>query len=188
MLLHVCSGMSDSFWPHGTSRFFFPWDRPGKNTGVGCHYPLQGICPTQGLIPVSCIGQKIFTTEPPGKPFDLLCACTQLLCRVQLCSSMDCSHQAPLFMEFSRQEYWSSTALNFISFSLQENLKNVNLRFQFPLYEIPFELCMHTCAYFIFFKLNVAAEGHNVSVIILSQLLSIYFMLSSFQLGFSTQW
>ena len=24
-----------------------PWDSPGKNTGVGCHAPLQGIFPTQ---------------------------------------------------------------------------------------------------------------------------------------------
>ena len=26
-----------------------PWDSPGKNTGVGCHFLLQGIFPTQGL-------------------------------------------------------------------------------------------------------------------------------------------
>ena len=25
-----------------------PWDPPGKNTGVGCHFHLQGIFPTQG--------------------------------------------------------------------------------------------------------------------------------------------
>ena len=25
-----------------------PWDFPGKNTGVGCHFLLQGIFPTQG--------------------------------------------------------------------------------------------------------------------------------------------
>ena len=28
-----------------------PWDFPGKNTGVGCHFLLQGIFPTQGLNP-----------------------------------------------------------------------------------------------------------------------------------------
>ena len=27
-----------------------PWNSPGKNTGVGCHF-LQGIFPTQGLNP-----------------------------------------------------------------------------------------------------------------------------------------
>ena len=26
-----------------------PWDFPGKNTGVGCHFLLQEIFPTQGL-------------------------------------------------------------------------------------------------------------------------------------------
>ena len=26
-----------------------PWDSPGKSTGEGCHFLLQGICPTQGL-------------------------------------------------------------------------------------------------------------------------------------------
>ena len=25
-----------------------PWDSPGKNTGVGCHFLFQGIFPTQG--------------------------------------------------------------------------------------------------------------------------------------------
>ena len=32
-------------------RLFCPWDFPGKNTGVGCHFLLQGIFPTQGLNP-----------------------------------------------------------------------------------------------------------------------------------------
>ena len=29
-----------------------PWDFPGKSTGVGCHFLLQGIFPTQGSNPV----------------------------------------------------------------------------------------------------------------------------------------
>ena len=28
-------------------RLLCPWDFPGKNTGVGCHFLLQGIFPTQ---------------------------------------------------------------------------------------------------------------------------------------------
>ena len=31
------------------SRFFCPWDSPGKNTGVGCHFLLQEIVPTQRM-------------------------------------------------------------------------------------------------------------------------------------------
>ena len=30
------------------TRLLCPWDFPGKNTGVGCHFHLQGIFPTQG--------------------------------------------------------------------------------------------------------------------------------------------
>ena len=46
----------DSLWPHGRRshpmdviaiRLRCPWDFPGKNTGVGCHFLLQGIFPTQ---------------------------------------------------------------------------------------------------------------------------------------------
>ena len=53
--VRVCSVMSDSLWPHGLEpdRPFCPWDSPGKNTGVGCHFLLQGIFPTQQLQPES---------------------------------------------------------------------------------------------------------------------------------------
>ena len=35
--------------PHGLkpTRFLCPWDLPGENTGVGSHFLLQGIFPTQ---------------------------------------------------------------------------------------------------------------------------------------------
>ena len=33
----------------GPFRLFCPWDFPGKNTGVGCHFLLQRISLTQGL-------------------------------------------------------------------------------------------------------------------------------------------
>ena len=32
-----------------TARLLCPWNFPGKNTGVGCHFLLEGILPTQGL-------------------------------------------------------------------------------------------------------------------------------------------
>ena len=42
--------MSDSLRHYGLypARLLCPWDFPGKNTGVGSHVLLQGICPTQG--------------------------------------------------------------------------------------------------------------------------------------------
>ena len=33
------------------TRLPHPWDSPGKNTGVGCHFLLQRIFPTQGSNP-----------------------------------------------------------------------------------------------------------------------------------------
>ena len=39
----VTSVVSDSVRPHGLqpTRLLCPWDSPGKNTGVGCHFLLQ---------------------------------------------------------------------------------------------------------------------------------------------------
>ena len=36
--------------PYPTS-FLFPWDSPGNNTGVCCHFLLQGIFPAHGSNP-----------------------------------------------------------------------------------------------------------------------------------------
>ena len=45
----VASVMSDSLQPCRlwTTRLFCPWDSLGKNTGMSCHFLLQGIFPTQ---------------------------------------------------------------------------------------------------------------------------------------------
>ena len=47
------SVMSNSLQPHGLwpTRLLCPWNSSGKNTGVGCHFLLHGIFPTQGLNP-----------------------------------------------------------------------------------------------------------------------------------------
>ena len=39
--------------PHGlkSTKLLCPWDSPSKNTGVGCHFLLQGIFPIQGSKP-----------------------------------------------------------------------------------------------------------------------------------------
>ena len=41
-----------TLWPHG---FLCPRNSPGKNTGVGCHFLLQGIFCSKGSNLVSCI-------------------------------------------------------------------------------------------------------------------------------------
>ena len=44
-LLLSCSVVSDSVRPHRwqPTRLPHPWDSPGKNTGVGCHFLLQSM-------------------------------------------------------------------------------------------------------------------------------------------------
>ena len=39
-----------------------PWDFPGKSTGVGCHFLLQGIKPGSSSLQADAL-----PSEPPGK-------------------------------------------------------------------------------------------------------------------------
>src|SRR5574341_1265913 len=75
--------MSDSVRPHRRqpTRLPYPWDSPGKNTGVGCHFLLQ----CMEVKSESEVAQLCPTLHDP----------------------MDCSLQAPPAMGFSRQEHWS---------------------------------------------------------------------------------
>ena len=79
--------MSDSVRPHRRqpTRLPRPWDSPGKNTGVGCHFLLQCM---KGKVKVKSLG------------------------RVRLCATpWTAAHQAPPPMGFSRREYWSGLPL-----------------------------------------------------------------------------
>ena len=78
--------MSESLQPHRLqpTRLPRPWDSPGKNTGVGCHFLLQ------------CMKVKSKSE----------------VARVRLLATpWTAAYQAPPSMEFSRQEYWSGLPL-----------------------------------------------------------------------------
>ena len=65
------------------TRLPHPWDSPGKNTGVGCHFLLQ------------CMKVKV-----------------KSLSRVRLLATpWTAARQALPSMGFSRQEYWSGVSL-----------------------------------------------------------------------------
>ena len=71
--------MSDSLQPHGLqpTRLHRSWHFPGKSTGVGCHFLLQEIVPTQGLNPglLHCrwILYRLSSQGSPGsRPEELL--------------------------------------------------------------------------------------------------------------------
>ena len=76
---------SDSVWPHRQqpTRLPHPWDSPGKNTGVGCHFLLQ--CMKVKVKSLSLV--RLFMT-----PWTAV-------------------YQAPPSVGFSRQEYWSGVLL-----------------------------------------------------------------------------
>ena len=63
------STLSNSLQPHGLQpvRLLCPRDPPGKNTGTGCHFLLQGNLPNPGIEPVSpaasALAGRFFTTS-----------------------------------------------------------------------------------------------------------------------------
>ena len=74
--MHACevaSVLSDSVPSYGlqSARVLCPWDSPGKNTGAGCHFLLQGIFPTQGsklhLLHLLALAGGLFTTSPTSE-------------------------------------------------------------------------------------------------------------------------
>ena len=62
------SAMPNSLWSYGLqpTRLLCSWDFPGKDTGVFCHFHLQGISPSRDWTRVSCPAGRFFT-ELPGK-------------------------------------------------------------------------------------------------------------------------
>ena len=79
--------MSDSVRPHRRqpTKLPCPWDSPGKNTEVGCHFLLQ------------CMKVKSESEVAQSCP--------------TLATPWTATYQAPLSMGFSRQEYWSGVPL-----------------------------------------------------------------------------
>ena len=67
------SVMFDSLRPCGRepARLLHLWDFPGKNTGIGCHFLLQGIFLTKGSNSgLPHLQADSLLAEPPGKPLE----------------------------------------------------------------------------------------------------------------------
>ena len=71
LLLFSRSVVSHSLQPHEEqpTRLLYPWNSPGKNTGMGCHASSRGSSPRWGGTRISCTGRHVLYHEPPGKPF-----------------------------------------------------------------------------------------------------------------------
>ena len=73
-MCYVTSVVSDSF--RGFARLLYPWNSPGKNTGVGCQCPPPGDLPTQVWNPhvlylLALLGSSL-SLAPPGKPTEIV--------------------------------------------------------------------------------------------------------------------
>ena len=56
-------------WIVACTKLLHPWDFPGKSTGVGCYFLLQGIFPTQGSNPdLSHCRQTLYHLSHQGSP------------------------------------------------------------------------------------------------------------------------
>ena len=72
IIMCACSVVSNSLWPHGLSptRLLHPWDSPGENTVMGCHFLFQGIFlmqgSNQGLLHCR---QMLYPLNHQGSPF-----------------------------------------------------------------------------------------------------------------------
>ena len=90
-----------------THRFLCPWKSPGKNTGMGCHFILQKIFLTQGLIPGLLHCRQILSHLSRQSHLYLsICIFVSML-NVRLFETQwTVAYQVSLFMDFSRQEYW----------------------------------------------------------------------------------
>ena len=71
-----CASVKSDFfvtpWTVTCQAHLSPWDSPSKNTGVGCHFLLQGIFLTQGsnlhLLCLLHLQAASLPLVPPGKP------------------------------------------------------------------------------------------------------------------------
>ena len=66
----VASVVSDSVWPYRQqpTRLLHPWESPGKNTGVGCHFLLQRMkVKSESEVAQSCLTlSNPMDCRPPG--------------------------------------------------------------------------------------------------------------------------
>ena len=68
-LLRSCITLCDPTDCSPPDSLLCPWDFPGKNTSVGCHFLLQGNLSGQGIESESpALAGRFFTTELPGNP------------------------------------------------------------------------------------------------------------------------
>ena len=94
-LSHVCLFVTP--WAVACTRLLRPWDFLGKSTGVGCHFLLQEIFPTQGSNPglLHC-RQMLYHLNHQGSPIYILNTTLNAFILSTRLHSLTLSSQKPL--------------------------------------------------------------------------------------------
>ena len=100
----------------GPTRLLCPWNSPGKNTAVGCHFLLQAIFPTQGsnLHLLCLLHLQVASLHPQGRvsvyalhplSISLFIFMPWKLCSLSLQISLeDVSYTLPIILRYCEQE------------------------------------------------------------------------------------
>ena len=84
---------------------------PRQDYWSGVPFPTPGDLPDPGVEPKSlsfpALAGRFFTTEPPGKPSKYTYAAAAAKSPQSCATPSTIAPQAPVSMEFPRQEYWS---------------------------------------------------------------------------------
>ena len=124
--IHNCISLTWLQWvcaqlrPHGKlpASLLCLWDFPGKNTGVGCHFLLQGIFLTHESNPCLLTWQAdSLLSEPPGKPHHSHCYCSVTKSCLTLCNPVDCS--TPCFAILHYLPEFSQTHIHRVGDAIQ---------------------------------------------------------------------
>ena len=143
--------MSDSVRPHRRqpTRLRRPWDSPGKNTGVGCHFAFPSLCLSNFHLSFRLQFKCSWLSRPAESPtfYIFLPLYTSPFCDNHICKFIFISefvvwslspvwlfgdpwtiaHQVSLSMGFPRQEYWSG-----LQFPSSGDLPNPGIELRSP--------------------------------------------------------
>ena len=116
--------MSDSVRPHRRqpTRLHRPWDSPGKNTGVGCHFLLQCMkVKSESEVAQLCPAQRPHGLQPTRllHPWDFLSKSTGVGCH--------CLLRIHTWLLLNSDQFYSSNEVlySFLNKITRTNLKNI---------------------------------------------------------------
>ena len=125
--------MSDPVWPHRWQppRLPCPWDSPGKNTGVGCHFLFQCMeVKSESEVAQSCprLSNHMDCMQPnrllhswdfPGKSTGVGCHCL-LRVSIEVCPNK----QIPFWKELALVWFSNHFQKKYFKDNLQQTIKN----------------------------------------------------------------